>query len=85
MRNLALAALVAVLAFGSSIGTALTQENCRTQAIGKDGKPLAGAALNTFMKKCAKDACEAKAIDKSGKKLAGGAKASFMKKCQSGA
>lgn len=85
MRKMALAAVVAVLALGSSSGTALAQDTCRSQAIGKDGKPLTGAALNSFMKKCAKDACEAKAVDKTGKKLSGAAKASFMKKCQSAA
>jgi hypothetical protein len=85
MRTLALAALVAVLAFGSPIGSAPAQENCRSQAIGKDGKLLAGAALTSFMKKCITDACEAKAVDKNGKKLSGAAKASFTKKCQSGA
>ncbi|HVH50283.1 MAG TPA: hypothetical protein VM781_01355 [Candidatus Bathyarchaeia archaeon] len=61
---------------------ALAQDTCRTKAIGKDGKPLVGAALNSFMMKCAKDACEPKAIDKNGKPLSGAAKESFMKKCQ---
>jgi hypothetical protein len=79
------AALLAVLAFGSTIGTALAQDACRSKAIGKDGKPLTGAALTSFMTKCTKDACERQAVDKAGKKLAGAAKASFMKKCQSGA
>ena len=49
-------------------------------------KKLAGAAKNSFMKKCQADAgvlpenaaCAAKAKDK---KLAGAAKNSFMKKC----
>jgi hypothetical protein len=49
-------------------------------------KKLAGAAKNSFMKKCEKDAkianaqkdCDAKAADK---KLAGAAKNSFTKKC----
>ena len=45
-------------------------------------KKLAGAAKNSFMKKCEKDsagaACEAQAADK---KLAGAAKNSFVKKC----
>jgi hypothetical protein len=57
--------------------------------VGKDGKPLAGAAKNSFMKKCMADsgaapaanACEAKAVGKDGKPLAGAAKSSFMKKC----
>ena len=57
---------------------------CRANAIGKDGKPLAGAALNSFMTKCSRDACEPKAIDKNGKPLAGAAKTSFMKKCETG-
>ena len=44
-------------------------------------KKLAGAAKNSFLKKCEKDAkaaCEVTAADK---KLAGAAKASFTKKC----
>ena len=44
-------------------------------------KKLAGAAKNSFMKKCEKDAtdrCEAAAAEK---KLAGAAKNSFTKKC----
>jgi hypothetical protein len=44
-------------------------------------KKLAGAAKNSFMKKCEKDAtatCEASAGDR---KLAGAAKNSFLKKC----
>jgi hypothetical protein len=59
------------------------QETCRSKAIGKDGRPLTGAALNSFLKKCANDTCEPKAIGKDGKPLVGAAKASFMKKCAS--
>jgi len=79
---IAFGALVAV-ALGAVMGTALAEDACKSKAIGKDGKPLAGAALNSFMTKCTKDVCEPKAIDKNGKPLAGAAKASFMKKCQS--
>jgi hypothetical protein len=79
MKRFALA--VALAAF--AISPALAQETCSTKAVGKDGKPLAGAALKSFMTKCQKDACEPKAIDKNGKPLAGAAKASFMKKCES--
>ncbi len=61
------------------------QTACETQAVGKDGKPLAGAAKTAFLKKCRKDACEPKAVGSDGKPLAGAAKASFMKKCQNGA
>jgi len=50
--------------------------------MGKDGKPLAGAAKTSFMKKCKEDACAAKAVGSDGKPLAGAAKSSFMKKCE---
>ena len=84
MRKLVFAALVAVFALGPAMGTALADDDCRSKAVGKDGKPLAGAALTSFMTKCMKDTCEAKATDKNGKKLAGAAKDSFLKKCESG-
>jgi hypothetical protein len=79
MKRIGLAILLVTMALGS----ARAEETCHSKAIGKDGRPLAGAALNSFMTKCAKDICEPKAIDKNGKPLAGAAKASFMKKCQS--
>jgi hypothetical protein len=79
MKGLALAAVLSLFALGS----ALADDACQTKAVSKDGKPLAGAALKSFMTKCAKDACEPKAIDKNGKPLAGAAKTSFMKKCES--
>jgi hypothetical protein len=50
--------------------------------MGKDGKPLAGAAKTSFVKKCKHDACEGKAVSKDGKPLAGAAKNSFMAKCE---
>ena len=65
--------------------------DCASKAVGKDGKPLSGAAKSSFMKKCEADAksdaatglgCAEKAIDKNGKPLAGAAKDSFMKKCE---
>jgi hypothetical protein len=84
MRKLVFATLVVVFALGPTMGTALADDDCRSKAVGKDGKPLAGAALTSFMTKCMKDTCEGKAIDKNGKKLAGAAKDSFMKKCESG-
>ena len=52
--------------------------------MGKDGKPLAGAAKTAFMKKCMADDCATKAVGSDGKKLAGAAKSSFMKKCEAG-
>ena len=81
MRTM-LFAVLAVFALGSATGAALAENSCRSKAIGKDGKPLAGAALSSFMTKCARDACEPKAVDKNGKALSGAAKDSFMKKCQ---
>jgi hypothetical protein len=59
--------------------------DCEAKAVSKDGKPLAGAAKSSFMKKCEADAggaaspaCEKSAADK---KLAGAAKTSHIKKC----
>ena len=78
MKRVGLVALLAMFA----VNPAMAEGTCKSNAIGKDGKPLAGAALNSFMTKCAKDTCEPKAIDKNGKPLAGAAKASFLKKCQ---
>ncbi len=44
-------------------------------------KKLAGAAKNSFMKKCEKDAAAKCEISSKEKKLAGAAKSSFSKKC----
>jgi len=76
MSRIILAALITSL----SIGTAMAQ-SCESRAIGSDGKPLHGAAKNSFMKKCKKDACASKAVSKEGKPLHGAAKNSFMAKC----
>jgi hypothetical protein len=78
MKRFVLAVLLSTFALGS----ALADDTCQSKAVGKDGKPLAGAAMKSFMTKCTKDACEPKAIDKNGKPLSGAAKASFMKKCE---
>jgi len=72
----------ALLISAFSVGSALAQTTCETQAVGKDDKPLAGAAKTAFLKKCKADACTPKAVGKDGKPLAGAAKASFMKKCE---
>lgn len=85
MRKIALAVLVTAFALVTTVGSVVAQDNCRSKAVGKDGRALAGAALNSFLAKCMKDACEPKAVDKNGKKLSGAAKDSFMKKCQSDA
>ena len=77
MKKIFLAAVVTIFAAGS----AFAQDSCESKAVGKDGKPLAGAAKTSFMKKCTQDACAAKAVGSDGKPLAGAAKTSFMKKC----
>lgn len=78
LKRIFLAAIVATFAAGS----AFADDTCASKAIGKDGKPLAGAAKTSFVKKCKVDACTPKAVDKNGKALAGAAKASFLKKCE---
>ena len=77
---------IAVLACAAFAAPAFAAEDCNQQA---DAKKLAGAARNSFVKKCEKDsgaapaaaaspACEKSAADK---KLAGAAKTSHIKKC----
>jgi hypothetical protein len=75
MKHLALALLITFFAAGSAVA-----QDCATKAVSKDGKPLAGAAKTSFIKRC----CEDAAVSKDGKPLAGAAKASFVKKCESG-
>jgi hypothetical protein len=81
IRTVFVAALLATFA----VGSAMAQESCESKAMGKDGKPLAGAAKTSFMKKCMADSCATKAVSSDGKPLSGAAKNSFMKKCESGA
>ena len=81
--------LFAMAAF-LAMGSVHAADTCDAKAVDKNGKPLAGAAKTSFVKKCEKDtaaaaACETKAIDKNGKPLAGAAKNSFMKKCETDA
>jgi uncharacterized membrane protein len=77
---------VALALFGLAGAAHAADAACEAKAVDKNGKPLAGAAKNSFMKKCEAGsgaaACEAKAVDKNGKPLAGAAKNSFVKKCQ---
>jgi hypothetical protein len=77
MRRILLAALITSFAVGSALA-----QSCETKAVSKEGKPLAGAAKTSFMKKCKQDACDGKAVGKDGKPLAGAAKNSFMTKCE---
>ena len=83
MKALLAAVVVALVSASGFTGQAFAADSCQSKAVGKDGKPLAGAALKSFMTKCTQQTCEASAVGKDGKPLAGAAKASFMKKCQS--
>jgi hypothetical protein len=80
MKRILFAAIIATLA----IGPGMAQETCASKAVGKNGKPLAGAALNSLLKKCKRNACLPKAVSAQGKKLSGAAKDSFMRKCVRG-
>lgn len=75
--------LLGLLLVSLSMASAHAADDCATRAA---EKKLAGAAKNSFMKKCEADsgssACAAAAKEK---KLAGAAKNSFMKKCQADA
>jgi len=77
VRIIATAILVSLIGLGSAVA----QSSCATKAVSKDGKPLAGAARTSSIKKC----CEDSALSADGKKLSGAAKASFVKKCQTDA
>jgi hypothetical protein len=81
MKRIFLAAIIATFAAGSAFAQ---DASCDSKAVGKDGKPLAGAAKTSFMKKCMHDSCATKAVGSDGKQLAGAAKTSFMKKCEAG-
>jgi tripartite-type tricarboxylate transporter receptor subunit TctC len=58
MKRILFAVIIAALA----IGPAITQETCASKAVGKNGRPLAGAALNSFLKKCKRETCLPKAV-----------------------
>ncbi len=73
------AVILAVLVTALSIGSAMAQ-SCATKAVGKDGKPLSGAAKTSSIKKC----CEDSAVGKDGKPLSGAAKTSYVTKCEKG-
>jgi hypothetical protein len=75
-RLLIAAALAGAFAVAAHAQTAAT--TCKATAA---EKKLAGAALNSFMKKCEKDAVAACTKAATDKKLAGAATASNVKKC----
>jgi hypothetical protein len=66
------------LALALCLGATPAFATCKSEAA---EKKLAGAALNSFMTKCEKDAAAACELDSQQKKLAGAAKASHNKKC----
>ena len=78
MRMVMLVGLM--VAFAGAVGGGAFAQNttCKAQAT---EKKLAGAALNSFMKKCESDAQKTCDTSAASKKLAGAAKASFTKKC----
>lgn len=78
--------LLAILIASFALTSVYAADDCAAQAT---EKKLAGAAKNSFMKKCTADSmtpaqasCEAAAKEK---KLGGAAKSSFVKKCVSDA
>jgi hypothetical protein len=89
MKRTLLTALIATCSLFAGQAFA-ADSGCEAKAVDKNGKPLAGAAKASSIKKCEKEAaggaaCETKAVDKNGKALAGAAKTSFMKKCEADA
>ena len=70
--------LLATLMLGFAAGSAMAQAPSCTNPVGKDGKPLAGAAKTSSVKSC----CEkAAAVDKDGKPLTGAASKAKLDKC----
>ena len=73
MKRLSLLVVLSVFAAGPALA-----QSCK--AVSAEGKPLAGAAKTSYMKKC----CEDSAKSAEGKPLAGAAKAGYVKKCMKG-
>ena len=74
MKRLAFAFFLSTFAAGGAFA-----QSCETKALSKEGKPLAGAAKMSFIKKCKTDACANKAVSSEGKPLSGAAKSSSSK------
>jgi len=80
-----------VLAESPAMPTAATAapSDCEAKAIGRNGKPLAGAARTSFLKKCQSEAvgtdCAGKAVSSTGKPLTGAARTSSIRKCEADA
>jgi len=64
MKNVLLSLTLSLFAFGAGApafaetpaGAAPAASDCESKAVDKNGKPLAGAAKASFLKKCEKDA-----------------------------
>ncbi|CAH1905343.1 conserved exported hypothetical protein [Candidatus Nitrotoga sp. HW29] len=77
MKKLVIVVLLSMFAVNLTFATDNSCDNQATE------KKLAGAAKNSFLKKCNKDAAlTACGIQATEKKLAGAAKNSFLKKCE---
>lgn len=87
MLKLTAAALfVSLFALGSMTAPALAQSKsaCEAKAVGKNGNALTGAALNSNVNKCLKEACAAKvdaAKDPNGHKYGGAVRTNMINKC----
>ena len=49
--------LVAALLLSLNFASASAQGICESRAVSREGKPLAGAAKASFLKKCKRDSC----------------------------
>ena len=78
MRTIVFAAALSLVAASAFVSVSFAQDSCTVQST---SKKLAGAAKNSFMKKCETDANVACEADSAKRKLAGAAKTSHMKKC----
>lgn len=74
MKLVVIAGMLCLITSGAFAQSA----SCKAQAT---DKKLAGAAMNSFMKKCETDALKSCDVSAAEKKLAGAAKTSFTKKC----
>ena len=67
MKRFIFAVAVGAFALGVALGPAAPQGapapgTCESKAVSKAGKQLAGAAKNSFMAKCKREACAPKAV-----------------------
>jgi hypothetical protein len=73
--------IILAVMFGAFVINTVIAQSCESKAVGRDGKPLHGAAKMSFVKKCKRETCQGQAVSKEGKPLHGAAKNSFMAKC----